>query len=468
MRFAFSSGRLAVRRAFGSFGVVVATMLSAAVLQGSPALAIGPKVTDFELGNGMKVVVIPDTRAPVVTHMVWYRVGGADEGPGKSGIAHFLEHLMFKGTKTIPPGEFSKIVARNGGRDNAFTSLDYTGYFQRVAKDRLPLVMELEADRMTNLVLTDKEVVPERDVVLEERRTRTENNPQARLREQMNAAFYLSHPYGNPVIGWPHEIKALNREDALEFYERFYTPNNAILIVAGDVTADEVKTLAEKHYGVIPRRAEPGPRVRIQEPRHEAAIRVTLADPRATGEVMQRSYLTESYATAKPGEAEALDVLSDILGGGTTSRLYETLVVKEKVAAAVGGFYAGDGLDSGRFGIYGVAANGKPVAAVEEGIDRVLARILKDGVTEEEVKRSKNRLVAEAIYAQDSQSFLARIYGVALTTGQTVKDVQEWPDRIRAVTREQVNEVARKVLNIEQSVTGILLPKAKAANENKS
>lgn len=468
MRFAFTRGRLAVRRAFGPLGVAVAALVSAAVLQGPPALAIGHEVADFELGNGMKVVVIPDIRAPVVTHMVWYRVGGADEGPGKSGIAHFLEHLMFKGTKTVPPGEFSKIVARNGGVDNAFTSLDYTGYFQRVARDRLPLVMELEADRMTNLLLTDREVLPERDVVLEERRSRTENNPQARLREQMNAAFYLAHPYGDPVIGWPHEIRTLNRADALEFYERFYTPNNAILIVAGDVAPGEVKALAEKYYGVIPRRAEPGPRVRTREPRHEAAIRVTLKDPRATGEVMQRSYLTVSYATAESGEAEALEVLSDILGGGTTSRLYETLVVREKVAAAAGGFFAGDGLDSGRFGVYGVAAGGQPVAAVEEGIDRIIARILEDGVTEEELRRAKNRLVAEAIYAQDSQSGLARIYGVALTTGQTVKDVREWPDRIRAVTLEQVNEAARRALRIEQSVTGILLPEPRAATGDRS
>lgn len=458
--------------------VAALAIATAFVMQiAAAAAATGPKVTTFDLKNGMQVVVIEDHRAPVVTHMAWYRVGGADELPGKSGIAHFLEHLMFKGTKTVAPGEFSKTVARNGGQDNAFTSLDYTAYFQRVAKDRLPLVMEMEADRMTNLVLTDKEVLPERDVVLEERRSRTENNPQARLSEQMNAAYYLAHPYGQPVIGWPNEIKALNRADALEFYERFYTPNNAILIVAGDVTPDEVRVLAEKFYEPIKRRVDVGPRVRPQEPKHEAAIQVVLKDPRATSPVLQRSYLTPSYATDEPGEAEALDVLSDILGGGTTSRLYEALVVEQKIAAAVGSYFYGDALDSGRFGIYGVAANGDTTDLIENGIEDVVAKLLKDGVTDDEVKRARNRLVAEAIYAQDSQSHMARIYGVALTTGQTVEDVQAWPERISKVTREQVEAVARKYLLIEQSVTGILLPKrvpvtrakdGKAETDNKS
>ena len=453
------------------------TIATALILQITAAAAFGPKVTSYELKNGMQVVVIEDRRAPVVTHMVWYRVGAADELEGKSGIAHFLEHLMFKGTKTVLPGEFSKIVARNGGQDNAFTSLDYTAYFQRVAKDRLPLVMEMEADRMTNLILTDKEVLPERDVVLEERRSRTENNPQARLSEQMNAAFYLAHPYGQPVIGWPNEIKVLNRADAFEFYDRFYTPNNAILIVAGDVSGDEVRDLAENYYEPIKRRAEAGPRKRTAEPKHEAAIQVVLKDPRATSPVLQRSYLTPSYATDEPGEAEALDVLGDILGGGTTSRLYETLVVEQKIAAAVGSYFSGDALDGGRFGIYGVAARGDTTDEIEKGIEGVIAKLLKDGVTDAEVKRARNRLVAEAIYAQDSQSFMARIYGVALTTGQTVEDVQAWPERIGKVTREQVEAVARKYLRVEQSVTGILLPKpvpearateGKAETDNKS
>ncbi len=440
-----------------------AVAIATAVVVGtvSPGLAFGPKVGTATLDNGMQVVVIPDHRAPVVTHMVWYRVGAADETPRKSGIAHFLEHLMFKGTKDVKPGEFSKIISRNGGNDNAFTSLDYTAYFQRVAKDRLPLVMKLEADRMTNLVLTDKEVLPERDVVLEERRSRTDNNPSARLNEQMNAAFYLSHPYGKPVIGWPNEIRALNRKDAFEFYRRYYAPNNAILIVAGDVTLEELMPLAQQHYGAIPAQPDFPERIRPQEPRHEAALRVTLKDPRVTSPILQRIYLAPSYATDQPGEAEALDVLAEILGGGTTSRLYDALVVKQKSAAAVGSYFSGDALDNGSLSVYAVASQGQDVTGLEAEMDAVIAKFLKDGVTAEELKRAKNSLIAEAVYAQDSQSRLARIYGVALTTGQTVQDVQQWPKRVEGVTAEKVLEVARKYFSIEQSVTGILLKREK-------
>jgi zinc protease len=444
------------RIAKGATTLLAASVLALA-LRWEPAEAFGPDVSTFTLANGMEVVVIPDHRAPVATHMVWYRVGAADEGPGKSGIAHFLEHLMFKGTHKIAPGDFSKIVARHGGQDNAFTSLDYTGYFQKVAKDRLALVMELEADRMTNLVLTDELVLPERDVVLEERRSRTENNPQARLGEQMNAAFYYVHPYGKPVIGWPNEINALNRQDAIEFYDRFYSPNNAILIVAGDVTAKEIRPLAEKYYGVIPVRAEIGPRVRPEEPVHEAAIRVVLKDKRATAPVLQRFYLSPSYATADPGEAEALDVLAEILGGGTTSRLYEQLVVDRSVATSAGAYYSGDSLDGGRVGLYGLAADGTSIEDLEKAVDAVVAEVADKGVTEEEVERARSSLIAQAVYALDSQGHMARIYGASLTTGLTVADVQDWPNRIAKVTADQVRNAARAHLRLEKSVTGTLL-----------
>ncbi len=450
-----------VARFMGRRTAAAAIAAAMAVWMASPSLAFGPKVSTTTLDNGMQVVVIPDHRAPVVTHMVWYRVGAADETPRKSGIAHFLEHLMFKGTKDVKPGEYSKIISRNGGNDNAFTSLDYTAYFQRVAKDRLPLVMKLEADRMANLVLTDKEVLPERDVVLEERRSRTDNNPSARLNEQMNAAFYLSHPYGKPVIGWPNEIRALNRKDAFEFYRRYYAPNNAILVVAGDVTMEELLPLAKQHYGAIPAQPNFPERIRPQEPRHQAALRVTLKDPRVTSPILQRIYLAPSYATDEPGEAEALDVMAEILGGGTTSRLYEALVVKQKSAAAVGSYFSGDALDSGSISVYAVASQGRKIVDLESEMDAVIARLLKGGVTDAELKRAKNSLIAEAIYAQDSQSRLARIYGVALTTGQTVQDVQEWPKRIEGVTTEKVLEVARKYFALEQSVTGILLKREK-------
>src|SRR2546423_2281833 len=239
-----------------------------------------PNISHFTLGNGLEVVVIPDHRTPVVTHMVWYRVGAADETAGKTGLAHFLEHLMFKGTQKNPQGLFSQTVSNIGGQENAFTSSDYTGYFQRTAREHLKMLMEFEADRMTGLVLTDDVVKPELQVVLEEQNMRVANNPGARLSEQMEAALFLNHPYQRPIIGWRQEIEKLTRDDSLAFYKRFYTPNNAILIVAGDVAADEVKTLAEATYGKVARVTEVAPRQRPQEPAQVASRTVTLADAR--------------------------------------------------------------------------------------------------------------------------------------------------------------------------------------------
>ncbi len=436
-------------------------LFSLLFLPTSPAFSASQGADSFKLSNGMEVVVIPDHRAPVVTHMVWYRVGAADEPAGESGVAHFLEHLLFKGTKTVAPGEFSKIVRRNGGQDNAFTSVDYTAYFQRISKDRLELMMKLEADRMTNLVLSKKDIKTERDVVTEERRSRVDNNPSSRLMEQVRAALFVNHPYGDPVIGWMHEIKELNLDAVLAFYKRFYTPNNAVLIVAGDITADELRPLAEKYYGVIPPNPDLKKRLRPLEPAPQAARRVTLKDPRVPTPSMRRVYTTASYATAKPGEAEALDVLTHVLGAGTTSRLYQKLVVEQKIASYAGSWFSGDALDSGDMGVYaGPKAGSGPgeLTKLEAALDAVLADLVRNGVTEDEVKDAKNSIVSATVYLKDNQNSRARIYGVALTTGQTVKDVDEWPTRIEAVTVEQVNEVARKYLKMERSVTGILLP----------
>lgn len=411
----------------------------------------------FFLKNGMQVVVIPDHRAPVVTHMVWYRVGAADEDPGQSGNAHFLEHLMFKGTKKIAPGEFSKIVARNGGQDNAFTSQDYTGYFQRVATDRLPLMMEMEADRMRNLVLTDDVVMPELEVVKEERRSRVENLPSGRLAEQLNAVFYLAHPYGTPVIGWPSDIAALNRKTAIEFYQRHYAPNNAILIVAGDITAEKLKPLAEKYFGVIAASAKIVKRQRMVEPKPQTSKRVTLKDARVASPSMRRFYHVPSYNTAEPGEAEALDLLAQIIGGGATSRLHKSLVLDKKLAAGAGAWYDSSNLDGGKLAFYGSSLPGQKITDIEAAMDEVIDEVIAKGVSEKEVERAKNTLIAQAVYAQDSQSHLARIFGVALTTGQKVEDVIEWPARIEKTTVEQVNQAARKYLDADVATTGFLL-----------
>ncbi len=422
----------------------------------------GPEVGRFSLPNGMDVVVIPDRRAPVVTHMVWYRNGSADDPPTKSGIAHFLEHLMFKGTKLHKQGEFSEVVAELGGRENAFTSNDYTAYFQRVAKEHLPVLMEYEADRMTNLVLTDDVVAPERDVVLEERRMRTDSDPGAQLNEAVQSALFPHHPYGTPIIGWMHEIEDLGREDALAYYTRFYTPENAILIVAGDVDADEVRALAEKTYGAIPARGDAPKRKRPREPEPRAHRLVTLTDEKVEQPSHQRVYLTPSYATAAPGEAEALELLAHLLGGGQTSLLYRKLVVEKKVAVMAGAYYIGSALDDTRFWLYAMPAPEVTLEALDDAVADVIADVARHGVKAEDLARAKTRLIADAIYAQDNQASLAQWYGASLCTGSTLDDILQWPARIDAVNAEAVRAACAKWLDVRRSVTGFLLPAEKA------
>jgi zinc protease len=406
--------------------------------------------------------VIPDHRTPVVTQMIWYKVGSADETPGKSGLAHFLEHLMFKGTAKNPAGKFSEVLATIGGQENAFTSQDYTSYFQRVAREHLPELMAFEADRMTGLVLTDETVASERDVVLEERRSRTDNDPAARLAEAAQAALFVNHPYGRPIIGWEHEIRALNREDAFAFYRRFYAPNNAIVVVAGDVDAEQVRRLADQTYGRIPSRDGLKARARPAEPNLLAHRRVVLSDARVQQPQISRSYLVPSYRLAKPGEAEALDVLAHILGSGSLSRLYRTLVVDKGIAANAGAWYSGTALDTGRFGVYASPRPGTTLEALETEVDAVVARLTAEGVSASELDRAKTRLIADSVYAQDSQSHLARMYGAGLSVGLTTDEIRAWPDRVRAVTADAVREAARSWLDLRRAVTGHLVTPPRA------
>jgi zinc protease len=443
-------------RLFSRLVLAIALLVGAALQRPAAAQVFNPET--FTLANGLQVVVISNHRSPIITHMVWYKAGAADEVWGKSGIAHFLEHLMFRGTREIPPGEFSKIVARNGGRDNAFTSYDYTGYFQNVSRDRLELVMKMEADRMTGLALTDAVVDPERDVILEERRQVVENRPGSLLREQMNAALFLNHPYGRPVIGWEHEIRGLTRADAVAWYETHYTPNNAILIVAGDITVADLKPLAEKYYGPIPSRAVPQ-RVRPQEPPPRAARRIELKDQRVAQPSISRSYLAPSYAAGEKEHAYALQVLAELLGGAATSRLNRTVVLEQQLATSAGAWYDPTALDSGTFGVSASARSGVEIKDVEAALDAQIQKLLTDGASEDEVERAKQRMRAAAIYARDSLSTGARVIGAALTTGQTIADVEAWPQRIGEVTAAQVNAAARAILLPERSVTGLLLPK---------
>ncbi len=423
-----------------------------------------PPPASFTLKNGLQVVVIADHRTPVVTQMIWYKVGSADETPGKSGLAHFLEHLMFKGTARHPAGEFSQTIARIGGNENAFTSTDYTGYYQRVPREQLATMMEFEADRMTGLILKDENVLPERDVVLEEFNMRVANNPEARLTEQIMAALYLNHPYGRPVIGWHREIEKLNREDALAFYRRFYAPNNAILVIAGDVEASDIRPLAERTFGAVPPQpAIAARRIRPQEPEPTALRTVTLSDPHVEQPMLIRDYLVPSATTAAPGESPALDVLAQLIGSGSNSYLYRALVVDRPLAVSASASFSGTSLDPTQFAISAAPKPGVEFATVEQAIDDVIAGVESKPIPAEDLERAKTQLIAEAIYAQDNQATLARWYGGALTTGLSIEDIRSWPDRIRAVTAEQVRAAAQKWLEKKRSVTGYLIKDTLAA-----
>lgn len=420
--------------------------------------ALPERPATFTLGNGLDVIVIPDHRTPVVTQMIWYKVGSSDETPGKSGLAHFLEHLMFKGTAEHPAGEFSQLISRIGGNENAFTSNDYTAYYQRVSRDQLAKMMEFEADRMTGLVLKDENVLPERDVVLEEYNMRVANNPDARLSEQIMAALYLNNPYGRPVIGWRGEIEKLNREDALAFYKRFYAPNNATLVIAGDVTADEIRPMVEAAYGKIPPQpAIPPRRIRPQEPPPAGPRTVTLADPRVEQPSVRRYYLVPSSMTATPAESAALEVLAQLMGSGSNSYLYRALVVDKPLAVSAGSWYQGTAIDPSQFGISASPKPGVEFPQIEQAIDGVIAQLAEKPVPAEDLERVKTQMIAASVYAQDSQTTLARWYGAAVTVGLTVDDIRAWPDQIRSVTAEQVRDAARTWLEKKRSVTGYLI-----------
>lgn len=437
------------------FVCVGLTMFFAALAVPASSKIFNPET--FTLKNGLQVVVIPNHRVPVVTHSMYYRVGAIDEPPGKSGLAHFFEHLMFKGTKTLKPGQFSAIVARNGGRENAFTTHDYTGYYQTVAADRLERMMRIEADRMTNLVLSKEDIEPERQVVLEERRSRVENNPNAQLRESVGAALYMNYPYRIPIIGWGHEIRALSQQDIVDFYKRWYAPNNAILILSGDVTAAKVRPMVEKYYGVIPARKLP-PRPEWREPPQSAERRVVLKHKQVRHPAWSQRYLAPSYRVGDRKDAYALQILSEILGGGSTSRLYRALAVEQKIAAAAGAWYDPDARGPGTFSLYASPRPGTKVEDVASAVKSEIQRLLKDGVTEKEVREAVTRLQDAAVFARDSINGPAQIFGGALAIGLEVEDVESWPDRIGAVTAEAVNRVARSVLGSVKPVTAVLLP----------
>jgi zinc protease len=417
-------------------------------------------VSTFSLDNGMDVVVIEDHRAPVVVHMVWYRAGAADEAPGVSGVAHFLEHLLFKATDTLESGEFSATVAANGGSDNAFTSQDTTAYHQRIAADRLGLMMQMEADRMVNIRLSEADILTEREVIIEERNQRTENSPGALFREQKNAALYLNHPYGIPIIGWKHEMEQLDLADAMAYYDHHYTPNNAILIVAGDVTPDEVRTLAETHYGPIPANPDLPERARPTEPPHTSERRMTFHDPRVAQPYVTRSYIAPARQTGAQEDAAALTMLAQVLAGGQTSVLTQKLQFETQSAVYTDAWYDTTSLDVSSFGLVIVPAPGVTLEQAEAALDATVAQFIADGVDQEQLDRIKFQMKAQQIYALDNPNQIARRYGNALTTGLTIEDVQDWPAVLQAVTGEDIIAAAQRVFDRRKSVTGYLMSDA--------
>lgn len=411
----------------------------------------------FTLENGLEGIVIPNHRAPVVLHMVLYRVGGVDETPGKTGLAHFFEHMMFKGTKRHPQGELDALIARNGGQHNAFTTNDYTGYYQNIAADRLDLVMGLEADRMTGLVFNDTDFATEMKVVLEERFMRIENSPGALLNERLDTALFTPHPYGQPLIGWERDLRGLTAADAHAFYDRWYAPENALLIVVGDVTFEDVRKLAEKNYGSIPRKNLAARNIN-HNLRPTGDVRVTLHHERVTDPDITRIYVAPSLSLSDPATVYATQLVETIVGGGAASRLNTSLVLDQKLAAHASAYYRDTAASVGQFYLSATPAPGIDPADVEAALDAEIARLLEGGITEQEVADAKARFAASLAYARDSLFTGARIVGAMRIAGLTLDQIEHWPDAVQDITVDQVNTAARDLFGSAPHATGILLP----------
>ena len=430
---------------------------AAFLLAAAPLAARASDPVEFSLDNGMQVVVIEDHRAPVVVHMVWYRVGAADDPAGHSGIAHFLEHLMFKATDTMEEGDFDRIVQANGGTHNAFTSWDYTAYHQRVAADRLGLMMQMEADRMTHLRLDRSDWLPERDVILRERGQTLESSPDRIFGEQMRAALFQNSPYGRPIIGWRHEMQQLTGDIASAFYHQHYAPNNAILVVAGDVTPDEVRALADQYYGPIPPVADLPPRDHPTEPTQYAERRLIMHDARVGQPYLYRLYLAPRRLTGDQHQAAAFQVLAALLGGSSqTSVLERALTYDQNIAVSAWAGYDGSALDQGTFTLGVMPKPDVTLQQAEDAMDQVLADFIANGPDPEQFQRVRMQLRASAIYDQDDTAGRAQDVGADLAIGLTLQDYHAWLDELESVTPEEVVAAARQ-LNRNASVTGWLM-----------
>ena len=436
-------------------------LMGGLILSAGTALAdLADGVTHFTLPNGLETVVIEDRRAPVVVQMVWYRIGAADEEPGKSGIAHYLEHLMFKGTDKVAAGELSKTVTANGGMDNAFTSYDFTAYFQRIASDRLPLVMEMESDRMANLKIGEDDWQAERQVVLEERSQRTDSDPGAQFAEERSAVQFYNHPYGRPVIGWRAEMEGLTRDDANAWYDAHYAPNNAVLIIAGDVTPEKARELAQQYYGPVAPKADPARKPRPQEPEQRSPRRMERVDPRVAEPVLMRTVLVPERNPGDQKTAAALTVLAELLGGSAqTSVLARELMLTGK-ALYVGAGYNGLSVDPTTFDIVMTPAPDVSNAVAEADLDAALQKFRADGPDPAQLERVKTQVRAAQIYERDSAHGRAYDYGQGLSIGLGIEDVNDWSDILAAVTPEDIRAAAELVLDSKADVTGWLLPDA--------
>ena len=421
-----------------------------------PALAAAATV-ERELANGLRVIVQPDRRAPVVVSMVWYRVGSVDEVNGATGVAHALEHMMFKGTKSVPAGEFSRIIAAAGGRDNAFTSKDYTGYFQMLHKSQLELSLRLEADRMTNLVLSAEEWGKEIKVVMEERRLRTDDRPRSLLYEQLLATALTAHPYRSPVIGWMSDLENMRVEDALDFYRRWYAPNNAIVVVVGDVEPQQVFRLAEQYFGAY--QAKPLPlRKPQEEPEQRGIRRLTVKAPAELPYVLMAYRVPALRDPERDWEPYALEMLAAVLDGNEAARLNRTLVREERLASSADASYDGVGRGPGFFYLSGTPVQGKGAAEVEQGLRREILKIVEQGVTEEELKRIRAQAVAAHVFQRDSMFFQARLIGGLETAGLSHKTIDLQLEKLRQVTSQQVQEVAHKYFGDDSLTVATLDP----------
>ncbi len=438
---------------------ILVFLATAVVFLAGKTHAAGPNadVVVKNMANGLRVIVRPDHRAPVVVSMVWYRIGSVDEQNGMTGVAHVLEHMMFKGTKTVPAGEFSRRIAAAGGRDNAFTSRDYTAYFQTLHKSELPLSFRLEADRMANLVLSPEEFAKEIKVVMEERRWRTDDRPQSVVYERLMADALMVHPYRNPIIGWMNDLENMRTEDARAFYERWYAPNNATIVVVGDVEPESVFALAQEHFGAIPRKALPVHKPQ-DEPPQLGLKRLSVKAPAELPQVIMAYRVPRLERPAQDWEPYALDMLEGVLSGNDAARLSRTLVKTQRIANSASASYDGIGRGPAFFYLNGSPVAGRSAQEIEQALRGEVRRIATEGITAEELNRVKAQVIAAQVYQRDSMFFQARQIGWMESIGFSYRDLDVFIEKLQQVTADQVREVAAKYFTDEQLTVAYLDP----------